>query len=80
MNLEMLADLYKQRGKVLRLKQDDAAAAANYEELRTEGLKHQSKSMELSPLIAQSNLHSHPTGVYNPPKARESGRAALVLA
>ena len=64
----------------MRLKQDDAAAAANYEEMRAEGVKRQSKSMELSALIAQSNLHSHPTGVYNPLKARESGRAALALA
>jgi DNA-binding SARP family transcriptional activator/tetratricopeptide (TPR) repeat protein len=79
-DLDLLAILYKQRGKVMRLKQDDAAAAANYEEMRAEGVKRQSKSMELSALIAQSNLHSHPTGVYNPLKARESGRAALALA
>jgi DNA-binding SARP family transcriptional activator/predicted ATPase len=79
-DLELLAGLYKGRGKILRLNQDDKAAAANYEEMRAEGVKRQSKSMELSALIAQSNLHSHPTGVYNPPKARESGRAALALA
>jgi DNA-binding SARP family transcriptional activator/tetratricopeptide (TPR) repeat protein len=79
-DLDLLASLYKQRGKVLRLKQDDAAAEANYEEMCAEGVKRQSKSMELSALIAQSNLHSHPTGVYNPPKARETGRVALALA
>jgi len=79
-NLELLETLYRGRGKVLRLKQDDRAAAANYEEMRTEGVKRQSKAMELSALIFQSNLHSHPTAVYNPPKARESGRAALAVA
>jgi len=79
-NPELLADLYKGRGKILRLNQDDEAAAANYEEMRTEGVRCQSKAMQLSALIAHSNLHSHPTGVYNPQKARESGQAALALA
>ena len=77
---ELLADLYKGRGKILRLNQDDEAAAANYEEMREEGEIYQSKALELSALIFQSNLHSHPTKVYNPQKARESGKAALVLA
>jgi len=79
-DLELLESLYKQRGKILRLNQDDEAAAANYEEMRTEGERRQSKAMQLSALIPLSNLHSHPTGVYNPPKARESGQAALALA
>jgi len=77
---ELLAGLYKGRGKILRLNQDDDAAAANYEEMRAEGEIYQSKALELSALIFQSNLHSHLTKVYNPQKARESGRAALVLA
>jgi len=77
---ELLASLYKGRGKILRLNQDDEAASANYEEMRTEGVRSQSKAMQLSALIAHSNLHSHPTGVYNPQKARESGQAALALA
>jgi DNA-binding SARP family transcriptional activator/predicted ATPase len=79
-DLELLESLYKGRGKILRLNQDDKAAAANYEEMRTEGLRRQSKTLELSALIFQSNLHSHYTGVFNPSKARESGRAALALA
>jgi len=62
------------------LNQDDEAALVNYEEMRTEGVRRQSKAMQLSALIAQSNLHSHPTAVYNPSKARESGQAALALA
>jgi len=77
---ELLASLYQQRGKILRLNQDDKAAAANYEEMRTEGVRRQSKALELSALIALCNLHSHYTGVFNPSKARESGRAALALA
>jgi len=77
---ELLTGLYQQRGKILRLNQDDKAAAANYEEMQTEGIRRQSKALELSALIFQSNLHSHYTGVFNPPKARESGRAALALA
>ena len=79
-DLELLAGLYKGRGKILRLNQDDEAAAANYEEMRAEGVRRQSKTLELSALIFQSNLHGHYTGVFNPPKARESGRAALALA
>jgi len=79
-DLDLLTDLYKGRGKILRLNQDDEAAAANYEEMRAEGTRHQSKTLELSALIFHSNLHSHPTGVYNPQKARESGHAALALA
>ena len=79
-DLELLESLYKGRGKILRLNQDDEAAAANYEEMRAEGVGRQSKALELSALIFQSNLHSHYTGVFNPPKARESGRAALALA
>ena len=79
-DLKLLESLYKQRGKVLRLHQNDKATAANYEEMRTEGERRQSKAMQLSALIAHSNLHSHPTEVYNPQKARESGQAALALA
>jgi len=77
---ELLAGLYQQRGKILRLNQNDEATAANYEEMYAEGEMRHSKAMQLSALIAHSNLHSHPTGVYNPQKARESGRAALALA
>jgi DNA-binding SARP family transcriptional activator/predicted ATPase len=77
---ELLAGLFKQRGKILRLNQDDEAAAANYEEMRAEGVRRQSKALQLSALIALSNLHSHYTRVFNPPKAREAGRAALALA
>jgi len=79
-DLELIESLYKQRGKVLRLNQDDKAAAANYEEMCAKGVRRQSKSLQLSALIPLSNLHSHPTGVYNPPKARELGQAALTLA
>jgi predicted ATPase/DNA-binding SARP family transcriptional activator len=77
---ELFESLYKGRGKILRLNQEDEAAAANYEEMRAEGVRRQSKTLELSALIFQSNLHSHYTGVFNPPKARESGQAALALA
>jgi tetratricopeptide (TPR) repeat protein len=79
-NPELLTDLYKGRGKILRLNQNDKEAAANYEEMRAEGVKRQSKSMELSALIFLSNLHSHYTRVFNPSKAKETGRAALALA
>ena len=79
-DFELLASLYKQRGKILRLNQDDKAAAANYEEMRAEGVRRQGRTLELSALIALTNLHSHYTGVFNPPKARETGRAALALA
>ncbi len=79
-DLELLAGLYKGRGKILRWNQEDEAAAANYEEMRAEAVRCQSKTLELSALIFQSNLHSHYTRVFHPTKAREAGRGALALA
>lgn len=76
----LLEQLYKQRGQLLELLQDDEAAQANYEEMRAEAVNRQSKTLELSGLIAQSNLHGHYTGVFNPPKSKELAQAALVVA
>ena len=77
---ELLERLYRQRGQALELNQNDEAAQANYEEMRGEAVKRQSKSMELDALIIQSNLHGHYTGVFNPLKSKELAQAALVLA
>jgi DNA-binding SARP family transcriptional activator len=79
-NTDLLERLYKQRGHLLELLQDDEAAQANYEEMRAEGVKHHSKTLELSGLVPQSILHSHYTGVFNPLKSKELAQAALVLA
>jgi len=76
----LLEGLYRQRGQVMELSQDDEAAQANYEEMRAEGVKHQSKTLELSALVIQSHLHGHYTGVFNPLKSRELAQVALVLA
>lgn len=77
---ELLGHLYRQRGQALELNQDDAAAQANYEEMRETAVKRQSKTLELFALISQSNLHGHYTGVFNPLKSKELAQAALVLA
>jgi tetratricopeptide (TPR) repeat protein len=77
---DLLERLYKQRGQALEVNQDDEAAQANYEEMRAEAVKRHSKTLELSALILQSNLHGHYTGVFNPLKSKELARAALVLA
>jgi DNA-binding SARP family transcriptional activator/tetratricopeptide (TPR) repeat protein len=77
---DLLERLYDQRGQALEVNQDDEAAQANYEEMRAEAVKLQSKTLELSGLIAQSNLHGHYTGVFNPLKSKELAQAALVLA
>jgi DNA-binding SARP family transcriptional activator len=79
-NTDLLERLYKQRGHLLELIQDDAAAQANYEEMRAEGVKRHSKTLELSGLVPQSILHGHYTGVFNPFKSKELAQAALVLA
>ena len=79
-DLELLEQLYRQRGQVLELNQDDALAQANYEEMRARAMNRQSKSLELASLIAQSNLHGHYTGVFNSAKAKELAQSALVLA
>jgi DNA-binding SARP family transcriptional activator/tetratricopeptide (TPR) repeat protein len=79
-DITLLERLYKQRGQALELSQDDEAAAANYEEMRAEAVKHQSKTLELSALVIQSHLHGHYTGVFNPLKSKELAQEALVLA
>ncbi|MGB3715745.1 MAG: AAA family ATPase [Candidatus Promineifilaceae bacterium] len=79
-NAAFLDRLYRLRGQVLELIQDDEAAQANYEEMRAEAVQRQYPAMELAGLIAQSNLHGSYTGVFNPPKARELAQEALALA
>jgi DNA-binding SARP family transcriptional activator/predicted ATPase len=79
-DITLLERLYKQRGQALELSQDDEAAADNYEEMRAEADKYQSKTLELSALVIQSHLHGHYTGVFNPLKSKELAQKALVLA
>jgi len=79
-DITLLERLYKQRGQALELSQDDEAAVANYEEMRAEAVRRQSKTLELSALVIQSHLHGHYTGVFNPLKSKELAQAALVLA
>ncbi|MGD8806621.1 MAG: AAA family ATPase [Chloroflexota bacterium] len=77
---ELLGLLYRKRGLALELSQEDAAAQANYEEMRQTAVQRGSKTLELSALISQSNLHGHYTGVFDPFKSKELAQAALVLA
>jgi hypothetical protein len=79
-DIELFERLYKQRGQAMELSQDDESAQTNYEEMRAEAVKHQSKTLELSALVIQSHLHGHYTGVFNPLKSRELAQEALVLA
>ncbi|MFN2188633.1 MAG: AAA family ATPase [Candidatus Promineifilaceae bacterium] len=77
---DLLDVLYRKRGLALELRQDDAGAQANYEEMREKAIKSGSKRLELAALISQSNLHGHYTGVFNPLKSKELAQAALELA
>jgi DNA-binding SARP family transcriptional activator len=77
---EALRQLYSERGRVLELIQDDAAAQENYEEMRAVAVQRGDRAMELAAFIVQSNLNGTYTGVFNPPKARELAQAALALA
>jgi tetratricopeptide (TPR) repeat protein len=79
-DISLLERLYKLRGQALELSQDDEAALANYEEMRSEAVKRQSKTLELAALVIQSHLHGHYTGVFNPLKSRELAQEALALA
>ena len=79
-DLVLLERLYQQRGRVLELSRDDETAQANYEEMRKTAVKQRSITLELSALIAQSHLHGHYTGVFNPLKAKQLGQEALGLA
>ena len=79
-DIELLERLYKQRGQAMELSQDDESAQANYEEMRAEAVKHQSKTLELSALVIHSHLHGHYTGVFNPLKSKELAQEALALA
>jgi hypothetical protein len=77
---EALGRLYQQRGQALELIHDEPAAQASYVEIQALAVQRQDRAMQLTGLIAQGNLHSRYTGVFNPPKAKEVGQAALALA
>jgi DNA-binding SARP family transcriptional activator len=77
---KLLSRLYRKRGQLLELIQNDKGAQANYEEMRAVAAQRQDRAMELAGLISQSNLHGTYTGVFNPPKAKELAQAALALA
>jgi DNA-binding SARP family transcriptional activator/tetratricopeptide (TPR) repeat protein len=77
---ELLSLLYRKRGQLLELIQDDKGAQENYEEMRATAARRQDRAMELASLIFQSNLHGTYTGVFNPPKAKELAQAALSVA
>jgi DNA-binding SARP family transcriptional activator/tetratricopeptide (TPR) repeat protein len=77
---KLLRQLYRKRGQLLELIQNDKEAEANYEEMRTVAVRRQDRVMELASLITQSNLHGTYTGAFNPPKAKELAQAALALA
>ncbi len=76
---ESLSRLYRKRGQLLELIQDDNGAQANYEEMRATAAQRKDRAMELAS-ISQSNLHGTYTAVFNPLKAKELAHAALALA
>ena len=77
---ELLGRLYRQRGQILELIQDDRAAEANYEEMLDVAGQHWNQALEITALISQSTLYGSYTAVFNPPKARQAGLQALALA
>jgi tetratricopeptide (TPR) repeat protein len=77
---ELLSRLYRQRGQILELLQNDKAAEANYEEMLDVAVHHRNQAMELAALISQSTLYGNYTEVFNPAKAREAGLQALAKA
>jgi tetratricopeptide (TPR) repeat protein len=73
--------LYEKRGRVLELANDYGAAQANYQEMLEMALDRQDQSLELAALIAQCIIHATAySPLFNSPKARELGLAALALA
>jgi DNA-binding SARP family transcriptional activator/tetratricopeptide (TPR) repeat protein len=77
---KLLSQMYRKRGQLLELIQNDQEAQTNYEEMREVAAQRQDRAMELAGLIAQSNLNGTYTGVFNPHKAKELAQAALALA
>jgi DNA-binding SARP family transcriptional activator/predicted ATPase len=72
--------LYKNRGRALELAGDYEAAQDNYQELLGLATASQDRTLELAALTAQCIVYATHTPIFNPPKARELGQAALNLA
>lgn len=72
--------LYQNRGRVLELIEDYEAAQANYDEMLGLAVEQQDQALELAALTAQCIIHARHNPVFNPPKARKEGQAALALA
>jgi DNA-binding SARP family transcriptional activator/tetratricopeptide (TPR) repeat protein len=77
---QLLRQLFQKRGRALELIEDYPAARANYLEALELAAARKDQSLELAALIAQCDIHSRHTPLFNPPAAREFGQAALELA
>jgi DNA-binding SARP family transcriptional activator len=77
---QALSRLCRQRGQALELIQNDEAAQANYDEMLELAVRRRDQALELAALISLGTLHGSYTGVFNPPKARESALKALAQA
>jgi hypothetical protein len=72
--------LFLQLGRAQELADKFAAAQTTYEELLALAAERRDQSLELAALTAQCIIHATHTSVFDPPKARELGQAALDLA
>ena len=73
--------LYQKRGRALELANDYAAAQANYQEMLELAEERQDQALKLAALIAQCIIHATAySPLFNTPKARKLGLAALDLA
>ena len=75
-----LQRLYRNRGRAMELVEDYPAAQANYQEMLELAAERDDQSLELAALIAQCDIHSRYTPLFNAPLAKELGQAALDLA
>lgn len=77
---EDLIHLYLRRGRSLELKNDYAAALANYGELQDLATDRDDARMELAALQARAIVHAIPTNIQNLTQGWELARQAMALA
>ena len=75
-----LSFLYTRRGRIFELAGRYDEALANYAELQEQGRKLNELALEMSSLNAQATIHAIPSGKWDPGRAEELAKAALVLA
>jgi tetratricopeptide (TPR) repeat protein len=75
-----LSFLSTRRGRMYELAGRYDEALANYHTMQEQALKLDEPRLELSALNAQATIYAIPSGKWDPPRAEELAKAALVLA